>query len=110
MSVEKSCELKDTKFDRQAKNVPVPYQKALPSNLLWKQPNKPNSETLHKFQIKEGKLSKQDFLNLIRIATRLLAQEPNVLQLEDPLTVVGDIHGQYYDLHTLLYDQQFPSA
>ncbi|GBG27448.1 Serine/threonine-protein phosphatase 4 catalytic subunit [Hondaea fermentalgiana] len=27
-----------------------------------------------------------------------LAKEPNVLQVEPPVTVVGDIHGQFYDL------------
>lgn len=28
--------------------------------------------------------------------------EPNVLQIRDPLVVVGDIHGQYYDLLSIL--------
>ena len=28
--------------------------------------------------------------------------EPNVLKVQDPITVVGDIHGQYYDLQKIL--------
>jgi serine/threonine-protein phosphatase 2B catalytic subunit len=28
--------------------------------------------------------------------------EPNIVKIEDPITVVGDIHGQYYDLIKLL--------
>ena len=43
--------------------------------------------------MREGKLSKQDFLNLIKLATRILHNEPNVLYLNDPLTIIGDIHG-----------------
>lgn len=28
--------------------------------------------------------------------------EPNLLTLDDPITIVGDIHGQYYDFCKLL--------
>jgi hypothetical protein len=27
-----------------------------------------------------------------------LGKEPNVMKVQDPVTVVGDLHGQYYDL------------
>jgi serine/threonine-protein phosphatase PP1 catalytic subunit len=35
-------------------------------------------------------------------ATRALGQEPAVLHLDAPINVVGDIHGQYFDLLELL--------
>jgi len=50
----------------------------------------------------EGVLAQELLLDLIKKASDLLEQEPNVLKLQDPITVVGDIHGQYFDLVKLL--------
>ena len=32
----------------------------------------------------------------------IVEKEPNLLSLHDPVTVVGDIHGQYFDFVKLL--------
>jgi serine/threonine-protein phosphatase 2B catalytic subunit len=48
--------------------------------------------------LKEGKIKKKDFMDLINRFIGLLKKEPNVLEIEDPVTVVGDIHGQFYDV------------
>ena len=32
----------------------------------------------------------------------MLKKEPNLLKLKDPVTVVGDIHGQFYDFVKML--------
>lgn len=51
---------------------------------------------------REGKLEKSDLLELINSFINIVNSEPNVIKIQDPVTVVGDIHGQYYDLLKLL--------
>lgn len=42
--------------------------------------------------------TKDDAKKLIMAASRFMEAEPNLLYLEDPLTIVGDIHGQFFDV------------
>lgn len=38
----------------------------------------------------------------VRLIAIIIEKEPNLLKLKDPVTVVGDIHGQYYDFIKML--------
>ncbi len=47
----------------------------------------------------EGKpLPERDILSLCELARDILAEEGNVQAVNCPVTVVGDIHGQFHDL------------
>ena len=38
---------------------------------------------------------------MISLFQAQLKSEPNIIKIQDPVTVVGDLHGQFYDLLNL---------
>jgi serine/threonine-protein phosphatase 2B catalytic subunit len=42
---------------------------------------------------KEGRVAKEEVIRLVRMADKVFKNEANLLHLQDPLTIVGDIHG-----------------
>ena len=51
---------------------------------------------------REGLLEKSLMLRLLAECTHILANEPNIVRVHDPVIFIGDIHGQFYDLHNIL--------
>ena len=43
-------------------------------------------------------LSEQDVMRFCKLATQFFSKEQNVVMVDIPVTIVGDIHGQFYDL------------
>ncbi|KAI1438816.1 serine/threonine-protein phosphatase 2B catalytic subunit [Xylaria sp. CBS 124048] len=62
---------------------------------------KPNIDFLKQHFYREGRLTEEQALWIITKGTELLRQEPNLLEMDAPITVCGDVHGQYYDLMKL---------
>lgn len=93
-----------TDNDRVVSDVLPPPRHPLASSKLF--PNgfnaKPDLKVLVKHLHAEGRLHEKDALNLIHKAAALLKKEPNMLKLYDPITVCGDVHGQFFDLLRLL--------
>ena len=70
-------------------------------DLFWspEDPSKPNLQFLKQHFYREGRLTEE--LWIINTGTEILRQEPNLLEMDAPITVCGDVHGQYYDLMKL---------
>ncbi|KAI4916787.1 hypothetical protein J4E90_003290 [Alternaria incomplexa] len=62
---------------------------------------KPNIQFLKQHFYREGRLTEQQALWIIKKGTEILKSEPNMLEMDAPITVCGDVHGQYYDLMKL---------
>mmetsp|Transcript_3570 Transcript_3570/g.9252 ORF Transcript_3570/g.9252 Transcript_3570/m.9252 type:complete len:478 (-) Transcript_3570:590-2023(-) len=83
--------------DRIDNGVPPPPLHPLAHNELYKG-NKIQHEVLRQHLIKEGKVTEEDVCRLCKDAMAAFRAEPNIVRLEGNLNIVGDIHGQYYDL------------
>lgn len=63
--------------------------------------SKPNLAFLKQHFYREGRLTEEQALFIIRRGSEILRAEPNLLEMDAPITVCGDVHGQYYDLMKL---------
>ena len=89
--------------DRQIKSVPYLRTNLLTEeNLFHSSSGLPSIPLLTRHLRKEGRLDEKCALRLIEFARRIFEHEPNMLKVQRPVTIVADIHGQFYDLLTIL--------
>ncbi|GAK62778.1 metallo-dependent phosphatase [Moesziomyces antarcticus] len=89
--------------ERVIKDVQAPaFQKPTDEQFFsQKDPSKPDIAFLKNHFYREGRLTDDQARFILTRATEILRQEPNLLEVDAPITVCGDIHGQYYDLMKL---------
>lgn len=88
--------------DRVIKTVPpIAPVPATDDEVFDKVTGLPKHEFLREHFKKEGRLTESQALRILQMATACLTKEPNLLNVPAPITVCGDIHGQYYDLMKL---------
>ena len=96
--------LSDPVNDRTIHTVEPPPHRFLPTELLFPRGanSPPDVSVLKNHLKKEGRISKPDAVAILRQAAEVFRKEKTLLELKYPVTVVGDIHGQFFDLLKLL--------
>ncbi|KAL2789120.1 calcineurin A [Aspergillus keveii] len=90
-------------LERVVKEVQAPALTTPTDEQFWspEDPSKPNLTFLKQHFYREGRLTEDQALWIIQAGTQILKAEPNLLEMDAPITVCGDVHGQYYDLMKL---------
>mmetsp|Transcript_6909 Transcript_6909/g.9576 ORF Transcript_6909/g.9576 Transcript_6909/m.9576 type:complete len:525 (+) Transcript_6909:69-1643(+) len=88
--------------DRVMKDVVQPPRYPLSRSQIFASGAKtPNLEVVKAHLLKEGRIEEEVFLDIVQSVSSVLQNEPNVLHLKYPITVCGDVHGQFFDLARL---------
>ncbi|CCW66967.1 unnamed protein product [Phytomonas sp. Hart1] len=78
--------------------IPLPHWEELPHSHFSGIDGTPSLQNVMLHFLRQGRLSKEDAISLSTQAAILLRKEQNTLMLQGPVTVIGDIQGQFYDL------------
>ena len=94
--------LLDPYNDRVVSSLEAPPSHPLSDSLMWKEMDMPDWEMIRDHLKKEGKLEKEQVMRMGDLILDIIKKEPNLIHVSEPIWVVGDIHGQYYDLCHLI--------
>eukprot|EP00054_Salpingoeca_dolichothecata_P010597 m.59092 g.59092 ORF g.59092 m.59092 type:complete len:466 (-) comp19071_c0_seq2:94-1491(-) len=84
--------------ERALPDVPHPEPKVLDVADIYGDADIPNDTLLLEHFKKEGRVTTDAAKKIVHQVTEILKKEPNVLDIPAPVTIVGDIHGQFFDL------------
>lgn len=77
---------KSTSNDRRVPSVPMPITKPLEYDELFGEDGKPRISVVRRHLTGEGRLTKEQLIIILDMATELLYDEPNMLEIDGPIT------------------------
>eukprot|EP00039_Didymoeca_costata_P028355 m.20785 g.20785 ORF g.20785 m.20785 type:complete len:474 (+) comp6949_c0_seq1:134-1555(+) len=83
---------------RVVSSVPHPTTEVFDVDHIWGSGNQLDHKKLLEHFKNEGRVTDKVAIRIFADAAKVLRKEPNVLQVPSPVTIVGDIHGQFFDL------------
>lgn len=88
--------------ERVIKSVQFPVSEKLTFEDVYdRRTGKPSAQILKEHFVKEGRIEEEVAIKIITECTTIFRQEKTMLDVEAPVTVCGDIHGQFFDLMKL---------
>lgn len=81
---------------------PRMINKPIEDSVLFSADDKPDWRVLKDFLAREGPITKPQIVRLLMSTLQMFQAEANLVQIEEPICVVGDIHGQYADLLNMI--------
>ncbi|XP_004365567.2 calcineurin A alpha [Capsaspora owczarzaki ATCC 30864] len=95
--------------ERAVVDTPAPAANRLTIEEAYKD-DKVDFELIKRHFVSEGRLSEDLALRILREGTAVLRAEETLLNIDAPITVCGDIHGQFFDLMKLFEVGGHPST
>ena len=69
----------------------------------------PNTELLKNYLFQGGLIEEDAFIAICQKSAAIMSREPNLLRVDHANSIVGDIHGQFFDMLNIMKKVGFPS-